>query len=147
MRVPGHTLVYEGAPHVWNGRRYERAVRDGWGVGGEGKGLCSCGATSKVLTTGAARKRWHREHREAVALAMKLEGWSPERVLNAMLAVNPFVSVSTSTDAQGRVLVTVPFDDLCSFIEWICGSMAEHDLDGFVKEELARRLKIGGSET
>ena len=100
-----------------------------------------------MLTTGAARKRWHREHREPVALPMKLEGWSPERVLNAMLAVNPFVSVSTSTDAQGRVLVTVPFDDLCSFIEWICGSMAEHDLDGFVKEELARRLKIGGSET
>lgn len=145
MRVTGHMLVAEGAAHVWNGRRYDR--RFIWGVGGEGKGLCSCGAVSEVLASGAARKRWHTGHKQAVAEKMRPEGWTPERVLKAMLAVNPFLGVSTGADAQGRVLVTMPFDDLCSFIEWICGSMAEFDLDGFVKEELVRYLEIGGGET
>jgi hypothetical protein len=41
----------------------------------------------------------------------------------------------------------MPFDDLCSFAEWICGSMSEHDLDGFVKERLAEVLKMGGGGT
>lgn len=135
--VPGHTLVAEGAPHAWNGRRYERLTLHGWSISGKGKGLCSCGATSKVLGTGAARKAWHREHKR---LMTQVSGdWTPERVKAAMEFLYPFTSVKTFVSA-GEVQVTMPFDDLCSFAEWICGSMSEHDLTGHVKDELARIL-------
>lgn len=63
-RVPGHTLWYEGAPHDDNGRRR------GWqGTHGQGRGVCSCGERSDVLTSGYQRKQWHREHKAAVLAA------------------------------------------------------------------------------
>jgi hypothetical protein len=34
--------------------------------GGDGRALCECGKKSQVLPSTAARKRWHREHKEAV---------------------------------------------------------------------------------
>jgi hypothetical protein len=140
LLVPGHTLVGEGAPHMWNGRRYEVIHARGFGTAGEGKALCSCGETSRVLKTGAARKAWHREHKLIVARMTDGE-WTPQRIEAAIEAVYPFVQVGTSVTAEG-VQVSMPFDDLCSFIEWICGSMSEQDLTGFVKEELARHLEL-----
>lgn len=56
--VKGHTLLFEGQPL---GRR-----NLGHGCGGTGIGGCSCGAQSPELTSGAERKRWHREHKENV---------------------------------------------------------------------------------
>ena len=63
-RVPGHALWNEGAPFRWGGRIPVRVDR-GWRMAssGEGFALCSCGATSDVLQTGAARKRWHAQHK------------------------------------------------------------------------------------
>jgi hypothetical protein len=30
------------------------------------KGVCECGAKSDLLSSGAARKRWHRDHKNEV---------------------------------------------------------------------------------
>lgn len=63
--VKGHGLQGEGLAFVdescppWNPR--PRLVYDQ-----EGRGLCGCGEWSPVLPSTAARKRWHREHKQAV---------------------------------------------------------------------------------
>lgn len=145
--VPGHTLVGEGAPHAWNGRRWERVYGSSshgtyWTTGGEGKGLCSCGETSKKVRTAAARKLWHKEHKRKIVEQQQAGGWTPERVQQAISLLHPFVEVKTALDREGNTQVTMSFDDLCSFIEWTCGSMSEHDLDGYVKEKLGQMLQL-----
>lgn len=56
VRVPGHTLPYEG-----------KILRQYRWSNGPGKAKCSCGAESALeLESTAARKRWHREHKRAV---------------------------------------------------------------------------------
>lgn len=62
-RLAGHELRYEG-------RVFDAAV----GlvnslVNGRGATRCSCGEWSPVLPSTAARKRWHREHKDAVRAA------------------------------------------------------------------------------
>lgn len=61
--TPGqrHTLRYEGAPFDENGYRVGHM-----GVGGTGRGKCSCGEFSDVLHSGSQRKAWHREHKALV---------------------------------------------------------------------------------
>ncbi len=62
--VKGHSLVNEGAAFTLNKRRIR------WnGTGGEGYGFCSCGVSSPRLPTAAARRRWHNEHKYALAEA------------------------------------------------------------------------------
>ncbi len=56
-RVPGHTLRKEG--RVWSSLNY----RD---ENGPGIARCSCGADSSHLASTAARKRWHRAHKDEV---------------------------------------------------------------------------------
>jgi hypothetical protein len=138
VRITGHTLAFEGAAHRWNGRRYERITLHRWSVSGRGRALCSCGEVSPILETGNARKDWHRGHKLKIANVARSQAWPPERVKRAIRLVHPFVEVSTYRDGSGNVQVTMSFDDLCSFVEWICGSMSEFDLDGFVTEELSR---------
>lgn len=60
-RVSGHWLLSEGAAFTHVGSR-----RWPSGTAGPGYGRCSCGAMSDWLDTGAARKRWHREHKAEV---------------------------------------------------------------------------------
>ena len=61
QRVPGHTLVGAGAPFDAQGRYLH------WeGTRGTGHGKCSCGELSEVLPTAAARKQWHRDHKDRV---------------------------------------------------------------------------------
>lgn len=64
-RLSGHTLRYEGAPFSADGT----LIYDGMHVGtsGEGRAKCSCGALSPVLSSGAQRKAWHRQHKAAIA--------------------------------------------------------------------------------
>ena len=53
-RLPGHTLPFEGKVYGYGYRvNYGRA-------------RCSCGAESPPLDSDAARKRWHREHKDEV---------------------------------------------------------------------------------
>lgn len=59
-RVAGHTLAFEGAPHHESGARFYGPFE---GVSGEGRAKCSCGELSDVLSSGAKRKAWHREHK------------------------------------------------------------------------------------
>jgi hypothetical protein len=53
--IKGHELLFEG--------RLMNSYLPGNGVG---KGRCRCGALSPDLPTTAARKRWHREHKQAI---------------------------------------------------------------------------------
>lgn len=59
--VPGHTLRFEGRAFVVN-ENGKNVFARGW----HGRGLCSCGALGPMVTTVAARKRWHREHKAEV---------------------------------------------------------------------------------
>lgn len=62
-QIPGHGLQAEGRAYGDNGN-------GGWTriMVGDGVGLCSCGDTSEVLPSDAARKRWHKDHKaDAVA--------------------------------------------------------------------------------
>lgn len=61
MRVEGHTLWYEGAVHDASGLVVLPIRR-----GGRGRGRCSCNALSEMLDSGAARRRWHRRHKQEV---------------------------------------------------------------------------------
>lgn len=65
LRVKGHELRSEGQAYNittnWQGKtgiRYTGAFT--------GMALCACGSTSELLPSDAARKRWHREHKQAV---------------------------------------------------------------------------------
>lgn len=68
-RVKGHTLAFEGAPHAVNESGQVRRVWTHWtgGVGGFGRGYCSCGALSDLLDSAAKRRQWHREHKAEVS--------------------------------------------------------------------------------
>jgi hypothetical protein len=62
-RLPGHTLRQEGGPFVRD------RTTGGWyhDLGGwKGVGLCSCGATSEVVDSNNARKRWHAAHKQEI---------------------------------------------------------------------------------
>lgn len=145
LRVPGHVLVGNGTPHEYDasGRLVPLGTRHG-----PGRAVCSCGAASPPLPSYSRRYKWMREiHKPEVIERAAPPEWPPERVREAMLKVNPSLGVSTFTDVYGKVQVTMSFEDLCSFAEWICGSMSEHDLTGFVKQELAKVSEIGGGET
>lgn len=63
-RVPGHTLRFEGAPHVVTETGQVERVWNSWGgIGGYGRGLCSCGEMSDLLDSAHQRKAWHRKHK------------------------------------------------------------------------------------
>lgn len=55
-RLPGHGLVAEG--RVWIPGQPVR--------GGAGRAVCGCGVESPELPNTSARKRWHREHKDAI---------------------------------------------------------------------------------
>lgn len=135
MRVPGHALRYEGKAHEWNGSRYERVLHS-W----IGKALCECGWRSAKLPSDTQRKRAHQAHKLEV-LELGDGGWTPERVEAAIKAVNPFLNLKTTWNRHGKVQVSMPFADLCSFAEWMCGSMSESDLIGSVERELSRHIQ------
>jgi hypothetical protein len=57
--LPGHALRNEG--RVFWDEHLERADDD---PPSRGSAVCECGATSPVLDSDNARKRWHREHKD-----------------------------------------------------------------------------------
>lgn len=57
--VKGHTLFREGWPCYSNGAECTMMWTNGHAV-------CSCGAVSECLDSTAARKRWHRLHKQEV---------------------------------------------------------------------------------
>jgi hypothetical protein len=64
-RVAGHGLWSEGWPVIAT-----PGQGPGWRPGSHrgdiGRALCECGEMSEPLLSAAERKRWHREHKEAV---------------------------------------------------------------------------------
>ena len=89
-RLNGHSVLAEGAPFkgiskatfdksggIKAGRRYFERIRafGGYGygsaTGGHGIGVCSCGATSEKLPSGAQRRAWHRAHKDEMRKAGK----------------------------------------------------------------------------
>jgi len=65
MKPVIHSLVSEGYPFDENSNPISHpiGVRATTGVG---RGLCNCGMLSDVLSSTAARKRWHREHKKTM---------------------------------------------------------------------------------
>lgn len=71
-RVGGHGLRGEGAPFTRQGccSDEQQPMRTGrllMSTGGEGHGLCECGAQSEHLGSSTRRKAWHREHKAEVS--------------------------------------------------------------------------------
>ena len=75
--VRGHGLIYNGAAmeraavglwptQVTADDAYWLPAHPGYSTSGVGIGVCRCGASSAVLPTAAARKAWHREHKDAI---------------------------------------------------------------------------------
>ena len=63
-RLPGHGLLSEGLPYEHRQGDENDAPswhRTGWEQRYVGHGVCSCGASSPVLESDGARKRWHRD--------------------------------------------------------------------------------------
>lgn len=73
--VSGHTLRHEGAPvYMPNCNRCQSGIihspSQKFPYGGRsGHGLCSCGAYSAHEESHAARKRWHRGHKDLIRQA------------------------------------------------------------------------------
>ena len=66
-RLAGHGLRSEGAPYLLNeDGQWERSSRHLWTVGGPGRGLCECGATSPLTNSSNERKKWHAAHKAEV---------------------------------------------------------------------------------
>lgn len=67
-RLPGHGLLSEGFPYERRQGDEEDAPSwhrtDRWVH--EGHGVCSCGASSPLLDTDGARKRWHKAHKDEI---------------------------------------------------------------------------------
>lgn len=60
-RLPGHALRSEGKAYGRNGEPEGPLVCY---RGHIGQALCECGATSEVLWSDAARRRWHAAHKD-----------------------------------------------------------------------------------
>lgn len=69
VRLPGHELMFEGAAYGPDGSRLH------WNtVAGYGYAKCGCGSMSpEALASAAARKRWHRAHKDAVLAHQETE--------------------------------------------------------------------------
>lgn len=66
-RLPGHGLLREGKPWTRVGSDWIEVHS-----GHHGRGRCSCGEASPVLSSDAARKRWHRDaHKPEVRKRME----------------------------------------------------------------------------
>ena len=67
-RVRGHGLLSEGRPD--ERRQGDEEDKPSWHRADrwmhEGHGLCQCGASSPLLDTNGARKRWHRQHKSEI---------------------------------------------------------------------------------
>ena len=64
-RLAGHGLEGEGIAHE-PGQEVEHRVCGGvWGSR-TGYGLCECGATSPVLESDSARRKWHKAHKDEI---------------------------------------------------------------------------------
>lgn len=69
--MKGHGLMHEGAAFrlVVDKTGQAEVRRVNWrGVGGVGRAYCACGHLSDYLPSGAARRRWHKEHLAEVAV-------------------------------------------------------------------------------
>lgn len=66
-RLPGHTLRFEGKVYGYN-----HTVR-------QGRARCTCGAESLVLDSDAARKRWHREHKDEIREEIRRDSEADDR--------------------------------------------------------------------
>lgn len=56
-RVSGHALWHEGAAY------YDDGSRIVYGDRSAGRAKCECGEMSEALPSGAARRRWHAQHK------------------------------------------------------------------------------------
>jgi hypothetical protein len=65
-----HNLKHNGAPYTQAG---ELVHADPSVTAGAGAALCTCGTLSEELPNGAARRRWHKEHKEQAAASAPVQ--------------------------------------------------------------------------
>jgi len=87
-RLAGHSLFREGAPYQGLAGAQEQVGRVS--VAGPGRARCSCSVKSGRLATAAARRAWHREHKDAVRnLAARQDALgSPVRTVSIVVEEN-----------------------------------------------------------
>lgn len=139
MRLAGHELQREGAPYVKQGRRTFLANPTSWSTSGQGRALCSCGWTSPVLNTGAARKAAHRSHKREMAEVQE-SGWSVESVSKAMegLAAG---DVRVTQVASGEVQLKMDLPTFLRAVDTMCGLMSCCESMCDAEEELTTLLE------
>lgn len=66
--LKGHALQSEGKPYERGeyGGKWIRVSYAQFPTSPAGVGLCECGATSPVLESNGARRRWHADHKEKI---------------------------------------------------------------------------------
>lgn len=66
-----HNLKHNGAPYTQAGELVN--PNDTSVTAGTGAALCTCGTLSEELPNGAARRRWHKEHKEQAAASAPVQ--------------------------------------------------------------------------
>lgn len=91
--MSSHNLKFNGAPYTQAG---ELVHPDDTSItAGKGAALCTCGTLSEELPNGAARRRWHKDHKEQAA--------TTEPVQTALEVADPLAELPT-TDSLAELL-------------------------------------------
>jgi len=130
-RVPGHELRQDGHPYRWSKGKWIT-----WQSDRMGHALCYCGDASPLLPSREARIRWHKQHKLRILEGREPE-WTPERIEQALSA--ELIATKVRKDArQGRILVTLPWDDLVRLVQELVDEHSEWD----TPDALTRRLEL-----
>lgn len=86
IRVHGHGLIGEGAPHDASG---QRKMTYWLGTGGAGRGKCSCGALSDDLPSQPQRRQWHDQHKRDMVEARTAASHAVASALNDAIGGRP----------------------------------------------------------
>ena len=127
-RLAGHELPYEG--NISNGGGSWRA--------GPGVSRCRCGEESPVLPNATARKRWHREHKNAVRLGSATPGVSPITPADDEAFVRALTSPRTKW-CRARLLHALSGAAKQGVLDEVVDELLEDDGDE-VKERLVNAL-------
>lgn len=98
-----HTLKADGAAFSEDGERFQLDT-----TGGNGHALCSCGATSGILKSRAARKLWHKGHAANPEAEAPAEATTPKKEK----PVTTTKAKETEAPAEDREGWTLEFSEL-----------------------------------
>lgn len=135
LHVPGHSLLQQGAPYEWDGRKWYIVE------GKIGKGLCTCGAPSPTLSNDNQRKSWHRDHREAVVAELP-DPTTPQAIVDALK--NDMISARVKNDSKrgSELVIEMSYADLCRLVDTLQPDGAGRT--GILEERIAWWTRVDG---